>query len=71
MNSKTTLPVAQTPQQVAANYGISTGTLANMRSQKRGPRFYKIGNGKIIYKTVDVEAFFFSHPVMTKDSLES
>ena len=54
MNSKTTLPVAQTPQQVAANYGISTGTLANMRYQKRGPSFYKIGYGKIIYKTVDV-----------------
>ena len=70
MSSSSVVPIAQTPQQVAANYGISTGTLANWRTQKKGPKFFKVGSGKILYKTSDIEAFLFSHPVMTKDSLE-
>lgn len=69
MNSKSILPVAQTPQQVSANYGISTGTLANWRTQKRGPKYFKVGSGKILYRTSDVEAFLFSTPVLTQDSM--
>jgi hypothetical protein len=64
------IPVAQTPQQVSVNYGISTGTLANWRTQKKGPKYFKVGSGKILYRTVDVEAFLFSCPVLTSDSME-
>ena len=68
--NKNAAPVAQTPQQVAANYGVSVGTLANWRSAKKGPKFYKVGNGKILYRTADVEGFLFSCPVLTQDSME-
>lgn len=32
---------------------ISTGTLANWRHGKKGPRFYKI-SGRVLYKLADV-----------------
>jgi hypothetical protein len=69
MSNKTNLPVSQTPKQVSANYGISVGTLANWRTQKRGPKYFKVG-GKVLYRTQDVEAFLFSCPVLTIDSME-
>jgi len=69
MRDKTILLVSQTPKQVSANYGISVGTLANWRTQKRGPKYYKVG-GKVLYRTEDVEAFLFSCPVLTIDSME-
>jgi len=45
------------------------GSLANMRSQKRGPRFYKVGNRKVVYKPEDIEAYLFANPVQTIDSV--
>ncbi len=44
------------------------GTLANLRCQKRGPKFYKLSR-KIIYRPEDIEAFLFSNPVLTVDSV--
>lgn len=62
-------PIAQTPQQVAASYGIAVGTLANWRSRRSGPKYFKVGS-KILYRTADVEAFLFSCPVLTRDSID-
>jgi hypothetical protein len=44
------------------------GSLANMRSQKRGPKFFKIGR-KVVYRPEDIEAFLFKNPVLTIDSI--
>jgi len=60
---------ALNPPEVAARYGIPTGTLANMRSERRGPRFYKIGRKKILYFDEDVESWLRSNPVETIDSV--
>jgi hypothetical protein len=43
------------------------GSLANMRCQKRGPKFFKV-NRKVIYRPEDIEAFLFQNPVLTIDS---
>lgn len=51
-------------------FSTSPGSLANWRSQGRGPRFFKIGR-KILYSLPDLEAFFYRSPVLTKDSLEA
>lgn len=55
---------------VEAIYGIPTGTLANMRCQKRGPRFFKIGRKKVVYFPEDVEPWLRSCPIETIDSLK-
>lgn len=62
---------ALTPKDAVEIYPAlgSVGTLANMRCQKRGPKYYKI-NRKVVYKPEDVEAFLFSSPVLTQDSRE-
>jgi len=44
------------------------GTLANLRCQKRGPKFFKI-NRKVVYRPEDIEAFLFQNPVLTIDSV--
>ena len=44
------------------------GTLANLRCQKRGIRYYKMGR-KVVYRPEDIEAFLFQNPVQTIDSI--
>lgn len=39
---------ALTPEGVSEVYQIPKGTLANLRSQKRGPRYYKVGR-RVLY----------------------
>jgi hypothetical protein len=56
------------PAQVAELYSISPGSLANWRSLKRGPKFYKISR-KVLYRVEDCEDFFTANPVLTVDSL--
>jgi hypothetical protein len=58
--------VSVTPEQAAKMYGLGAGTLANMRSQKKGPRFYKVGK-KVLYRIEDLERWLFDEPVMTID----
>jgi len=63
-----------TPQQVEEIYGIPVGTLANMRCQKRGPKYHPIGDfpGKrrrILYYIEDIESWIGKYPVLTIDSL--
>jgi hypothetical protein len=47
-----------TPPALAARWSgaISTGTLANWRSQGKGPAFQKIG-GRVLYLETDVAAW--------------
>ena len=54
---------------VSLVYGTPVGTLRNWRSQKKGPRYFKVGS-RVIYRQSDCEKFFFANPVLTIDSRE-
>ncbi|NPU86402.1 MAG: DNA-binding protein [Syntrophaceae bacterium] len=74
MKSKQEKKRTLTPQQVEAIYGIPVGTLANMRCQKRGPKYYVLNSrtGKkrrVLYFVEDVETWIKINPVITIDSL--
>ncbi len=65
---------SMTPKQVEELYGIPAGTLANMRCQKRGPKYFPLGDkqGKrcrILYFVEDIEFWIRQNPVLTIDSL--
>ena len=42
------------PNDVEAVFGLKAGTLANLRSLGRGPKFIKVGR-KVLYAKADVE----------------
>ena len=46
---------AITPKELEAIYGIPRGSAANLRYQKRGPKYYKAGRRRVIYMVEDVE----------------
>jgi Helix-turn-helix domain len=58
--------VSVTPEQAAKLYGLNPGSLANLRSRKTGPTYYKRGK-KVLYKVEDLERWLFEEPVMTID----
>jgi len=62
-------PKALSPQDAVETYPAlgCVGSLANLRSQKRGPRYFKLGR-KVVYKPEDLETYLFSFPVNTLDS---
>ena len=64
-------PKALSPKDVIKHYPAlgCEGSLANLRCQKRGPRYFKV-NRKVVYRPEDIEAFLFSSPVLTQDSME-
>jgi hypothetical protein len=71
--SVTALPMIQkagTPKEMSRIYGIPLGTLANLRYQKRGPRYFRRGRS-ILYFSSDFEAWLKSDPVLTKESCEA
>jgi hypothetical protein len=53
----------------AVMFDTSAGHLANLLSQGRGPRAFHVGR-KVLYCIEDLEAFFKSCPVQTRDSLD-
>jgi hypothetical protein len=61
---------AVTPEQAAAIYGLSLGTLANLRSKRAGAKFYR-QNRRIYYKIEDLESWLFREPIMTTDAHEA
>jgi len=61
-------PVMVSTTQAAAMYPCSVGHFQNLRSKKRGPRYFKIGR-KCAYLVSDLEAFFTQSPQLTVDSL--
>lgn len=53
-----------TPQELAERWSITTKTLANWRSDMKGPSYVKVGEGRgspVIYKLKDVIAYENSH----------
>lgn len=50
------------PQQPANP--IAARTLANYRSQKVGPKFYKCGH-RVVYRIADLDAYMEEHAVVT------
>jgi hypothetical protein len=63
---------ALTPKEAIKHYPAlgCEGSLANLRSQRRGPKFFKVGR-KVVYKPADIEDFLFREPVLTRDSIEA
>lgn len=63
---------AVSPKDAVALYPVLGGeaVLANMRCQKRGPKFFKV-NRKVIYRPEDIEAYLFQNPVQTIDSVKT
>jgi excisionase family DNA binding protein len=52
--------------EVAALYGICAGTLNNMRTQGRGPKFVKFGR-TVRYRRQDLNAYFEANLEITYD----
>ena len=57
-----------TPREVEQNFPLNAKTLANWRSQSRGPTYLKIG-GRIFYQAHEIKRFLLSCRVKTIDSL--
>jgi predicted DNA-binding transcriptional regulator AlpA len=68
MNQKYPTKRYLTPKQVNEYCGIPEGTQSNWRSQKRGPKYYKISR-KILYRIDDLDEWLTKNPVLTVDSL--
>lgn len=70
-NSKVIERKALTPRDVSFMYGLSEGTLANWRSNRKGPKYYKAGSRKVIYFQTDLDAWAKARPVQTIDSVQA
>lgn len=51
-----------------ALYDLDPRTMANLRSLRKGPRYFKASR-KIYYRPEDIEAWLFGNPILTTDSL--
>ncbi len=58
-----------TPDEAFQMFGIPKGTLANLRSARRGCRYYKVGK-RVLYKIEEFEKWISSFPVLTTDSIK-
>ena len=56
------------PHEAAEMYGLSVGSLANLRVSGKGCRFYRVGR-KVLYLVSDFDAWIRRNPVLTMDSL--
>ena len=57
--------VLLTPKQAAEFLGIPLGTLAQWRSQRRGPAYIKLEDRLVRYRRSDLEAYLAGHLVET------
>lgn len=69
MNKSELVKRSGTPQEINEIYGLDVGTLANLRSQKKGPKFFKVGK-RVYYFLTDVETWLRRCPVLTSDCEE-
>jgi hypothetical protein len=60
--------ITASPLVIAQMFDLNEGTLANLRSKKQGPKFYKIGR-RVLYRPSEVESWLTANPVLTTDSL--
>lgn len=51
-----------TPSDVADLLRVSPGTLANWRSQGRGPAYVRLADGPVRYEAADVSAWLAAQP---------
>jgi hypothetical protein len=58
------------PEVISRLYNIPTGTLGNLRSARRGPKFYKRGR-RVFYFLSDVEEWLRQTPILTTDSIKN
>ena len=52
----TTSSSSLTPKELADKWGVATGTLANWRSKRVGPKFFRVGR-KVLYREIDITSF--------------
>jgi hypothetical protein len=55
---------AARPSEITYIYGIPEGALANMRAQRIGPPYFKVGR-KVFYFLSDIEKWIKSKPIKT------
>ena len=60
--------IAGTPKEVERIFGLDAGTLANLRSDCKGPKYRKIGR-KIIYVFKDVQEWIDQYTVQTIETI--
>ena len=69
MKMADTEKIAGSPADIERIFGLDAGTLANLRSDCRGPRYRRIGR-KIVYLFSDVREWMDQYTVQTRDTLE-
>jgi predicted DNA-binding transcriptional regulator AlpA len=62
--------ITATPAEVEKIFGIPKASLANLRWSRRGPKFFKAGARRVLYRLADVEAWIESNPILTKDTVD-
>jgi excisionase family DNA binding protein len=62
-------PRLVTPKEAAEFLGVPEGTLAQWRSQRRGPTFVKLEGRLVRYRLADLDQYIASHIVEPEDSL--
>lgn len=71
--TKTTFEVCEKKalpaREACESRGLNPRTMANLRSQKKGCRYYKRGR-KVFYRPEDLDAWLFANPVQTIASVE-
>jgi hypothetical protein len=60
--------ITMTPEEIETIYSVDKGTLANLRSKRQGCPYFKRGR-RVYYKKSDWEAYLFSNPILTSDSI--
>lgn len=63
-------PITITCDEAVKLFGIPKGTLANLRCQKKGCRFFKVGK-RVVYRVEDFERWVMSNPCLTIDQMPS
>ena len=61
----THLELLLTPKQAAEFLGIPSGTLAQWRSERRGPPYIKLEDRLVRYRRADLEEYLAAHAVAT------
>ena len=60
---------AISPEIAEERYSTPKGTLANLRTLKLGPPYFKVGR-RVLYRVDDFEKWLYSRPIRTIDSLD-
>lgn len=58
------------PKEVFENYGLKPNHLAQLRYQKKGPRYIQATPRTVLYRQSDIEDWLTANTVETEDSKE-